>query len=471
MVNKIKELFASTEGKKIYATIEKAISEHNMLEHITRGVLVGFSGGADSVLLLSFLYEMRNRTSPFPILACHINHMIRGEEADRDECFSASFAKALGVEFISQSIDVPAIAKECSLSLEEAARNVRYCNFQEIIKGRKDINSMCVAHNASDNAETVIFNIIRGTGTRGASGIPPVRGNILRPLIYLSKKEIIDALDHFDIRYITDSTNFENDYSRNYIRNQVISPLSEHFPNVENGFTRFARNLRCDEDYLSSVADGVLSSGHKVSAKALASLHKSILCRVLAKMAAEFNTTLESVHFDKIAELISGADFELSLPRGLRFISERGICYITDSPTDSYNYHFYLNMGENLIPEYNAIALLTEDKVDKISLNVYKKSIQADISSAIIVGRLFIRPREDGDSVFYGGMTHKLKKLFNDRKIPKSKRDLIPILCDDRGVVYVPGFGARDDSPKEKNPLYLTLALNDSEEKSNEFYI
>jgi tRNA(Ile)-lysidine synthase len=188
-------------------------------------------------------------------------------------------------------------------------------------------------------------------------------------------------------------------------------------------------------------------------------------------MAAEYDATLESIHFDKIAELLPGDDFEVSLPRGLRFVSERGMCYITDSKTDSHEYCFTLKNGENPIPEYNVTIFLTEEKVNKISLNVYKKSIQADISSAIIVRRLFVRPRENGDSVFYGGMTHKLKKLFNDRKIPKSKRDLIPILCDERGVVYVPGFGVRDDSPGEKKPMYFTLALHHEKTNSNEFYI
>ena len=125
MVNKIRKLFASAEGKKIYATIEKAIFEHNMLEQMRRGVLVGFSGGADSVMLLSFLFEMRSRGESFPILACHINHMIRGDEADRDEQFSAAFAKSLDIDFVSYHIDVPKMAEERSLGIEETARNAR----------------------------------------------------------------------------------------------------------------------------------------------------------------------------------------------------------------------------------------------------------------------------------------------------------------------------------------------------------
>ncbi len=471
MVNKIHDFFASDEGKKIYATIERAIFEHNMLEAIKRGVLVGFSGGADSVMLLSFLFEMRNRGEDFQLLACHINHMIRGDEADRDESFSRKFADSLGIPFISYQIDVPSIAKAQSKGLEEAARNVRYSKFTEIMQGRDDIGSICVAHNATDNAETVLFNILRGAGTRGTAGIPPVRDNILRPLIYLPKEEITSSLLGHGISFVTDSTNLEDDYTRNFIRNHVLKSMSEITPGVEKSFTRLSRNLRCDDDYLSGVASDFLSSADNIKTKDLASLHKSILCRVLSKMAEKYSVTLENVHIESIGNLLSEDNFEVSLPGGIRFVSERGISYMTDRINEDKSYNFPIVFGENKIPEYNATVLVTDGKINKFSLNVYKKSIQADISSAIIVGRLFLRSKQDGDSVFYGGITHKLKKLFNDKKIPKSKRSLIPVLCDEKGVVWVPGFGVRDDCPDDKKPLYATIAIDNSETECNEFYI
>ena len=213
MVNKTKSIFSSTIiGESVSVAIERAISEHNMLEKIKQGVLVGLSGGADSVMLLIYLVELKKRIGDFPILAVHINHMIRGEEADRDELFSKKLSKKLGVQFISFKINVPEIAREESISLEEAARNARYLEFQKIINSRNDISYIALAHNATDNMETVLFNVLRGSGSRGAAGIPPVRENIVRPLILVSKKDIVWMLDDAGIEYMTDSTNLLNDY-------------------------------------------------------------------------------------------------------------------------------------------------------------------------------------------------------------------------------------------------------------------
>ncbi|MBO5102130.1 MAG: tRNA lysidine(34) synthetase TilS, partial [Clostridia bacterium] len=166
MDKKILSLFATAPGKDIYSVAVSSIEEYGMEKMIKKGVLVGLSGGADSVMLLCFLIEYRRRTADFPILAVHINHSIRGESADRDEAFAKRMCASLGVEFISEKIDVPSIAKENGLGIEECARNVRYQEFQNIIQGRNDIGSISVAHNADDNLETVIFNIFRGTGLR-----------------------------------------------------------------------------------------------------------------------------------------------------------------------------------------------------------------------------------------------------------------------------------------------------------------
>jgi tRNA(Ile)-lysidine synthase len=182
-------------------------------------------------------------------------------------------------------------------------------------------------------------------------------------------------------------------------------------------------------------------------------------------MASEYSITLENVHVDVIHDNLCKDNFECTLAKGIRFVSERGISYITDSTYVDINYSYEIDNGKTEIPEYNADFYLTDKKVNKTFLKVYKKSIQADLSSAIICGRLFIRPKRDGDSVFYGGITRKLKKLFNDRKIPISKRSLIPILCDDKGVVWVPGFGVRDDGNNGGCGPYVTLAIRDSDEK------
>ncbi len=464
MVNELTEIFSSNLiGERIYSTIESAVSEHNMLEKLKGGVLVGLSGGADSVLLLLYIVELSKKSGDFPIIAVHINHMIRGEEADRDEQFSKELAEKLGVPFICSRFDVPKIAAESSLSLEEAARNTRYSEFQRIIAGRNDISCIALAHNATDNIETVILNILRGSGTRGAAGIPPVRDNIIRPLILVPKRDILWLLDYEKVEYMIDSTNKTDDYSRNYIRNNVIPHFSHITPDAERSFSRLSRNLRSDDEYIMEQAKAFLDGKNRVSTCELALMHKSLLHRVLFIMASEYSITLENVHVDFIHENLFKDDFECTLAKGVRFVSERGISYMTDAPKNDIDYLYRINKRETSIPEYNADFYLTDEKVNKTSQKVYKKSIQADLSSAIICGRLFIRPKRDGDSVFYGGMTHKLKKLFNDKKIPLSKRPLIPILCDDKGVVWVPGFGTRDDGNKDGAGPYVTLAIRDSD--------
>lgn len=464
MAKKNKNIFSSTIiGESVSIAIERAISEHNMLEKIKKGVLVGLSGGADSVMLLYYLVELRNRLGDFPILAVHINHMIRGEEADRDELFSKKLSKKLGVPFISSKINVPKIASEKSISLEEAARNARYSEFQTIIDGRNDISYIALAHNATDNMETVLFNVLRGSGSRGASGIPPVRDNILRPLILVPKRDIIWMLDDAGIEYMTDSTNLLDDYSRNYIRNNVLPHVYRLTADPERSFSRLSRNLRADDEYIMDEAEAFLDGKDRVGTRELASLHRSLLHRVLSIMASKYSITLENSHIESIRSCLLNDKFTIYLPGNIRFVSEHGISYMTDSVCDNIDYFYHINEGQTKIPEYNADFFITDEKVKESSLNVYKKSIQVDLSSAIICGRLFVRPKRDGDTVFYGGMTHKLKKMFNDRKVPVSDRPLIPVLCDEKGIVWVPGYGVRDDRKDgSKGALYATLAIKES---------
>lgn len=473
MVNKVKQLFESDLGKKIYSSIEKTIFAHNMLERIKSGVLIGLSGGADSVMLMITLCALRDKIGDFPILAVHVNHMIRGLEADRDEEFSCNIAECMGVSFVSEKIDVPCIAKLKCLSIEEAARDVRYSIFSKILSSRNDISTIAVAHNATDNVETVIFNILRGAGTKGAAGIPPVRENIIRPLINISKSDIVLALDSVGIEYVTDSSNFENDYSRNYIRNNILPLLTNISLHPEKSISRLSDNLRLDDEYISKEAQLFISGRKKIATKELASLHPSLLYRVINKMVDSYSVTLEYKHIEIIASLLEGDNFEVSLPGELCFVSERGISYIKVRSNSDPSYIYHLTKGKNDIPEYKSTFYITDQKIDKTSLKVYKNSIQADISSAIIVGSLFVRPKRDGDTVFYNGMTHKLKKLFNDKKIPKSQRPYIPILCDNKGVVWVPGFGVRDDKSNcgSQNNLYVTLAVGCSDADDDTFYI
>ncbi len=470
--NTVKQFFEES-GANIYDTASRTVKELDMWDIIDKGVLIGLSGGADSVMLLMFLLEYRRREGlNFPILCSHVNHGIRGEEADRDESFCRDLCRALDVELIVSKYDVPTLANSLGTGVEETARNVRYSCFRDIICGRNDISCIAVAHNMSDSAETVLFNILRGSGAKGASGIRPVRDNIVRPLIKIAKKDIISAIEKYGISYVTDSTNSNVEYTRNYIRNKIIPALSDITPDPERMICRFADNMRSDEDYLSSVAVDFLRNRSSISSNDLLGLHYSLFVRVLALMAEEQGALISNKIADDIHSLLLKDNFSYSVIGGASFVCERGICRVFRDATKENDFRFLIKKGLTELSPFNASFLFLNEKIDKNTLNVYKIAIQADISSAIIVGDLYLRPKKDGDSVFYGGMTHKLKKLFSDAKIPKSKRSLIPILCDDKGVVWVPGFGVRDDGIKmetgEKN--YVAFGIKDESDGKQRLY-
>ena len=456
---KTNSLFSGGVGARIYSDATAVIHSLGLDKFIRSGVLVGLSGGADSVMLLCFLKEYGKRNGDFPILAVHINHMIRGSEADSDEKFSRNLCQELGVDFESYKIDVPHLTTTSGKSLEEAARDARYSKFSEIIQSRNDISTIAVAHNADDNLETVLLNIFRGAGTRGAAGIPVVRDNIFRPLIRTKKSDIISALRACDIPFVTDSTNMGTEYKRNKIRHLVIPSLYGICDDPVAMATRFSMNLRNDDDFINEAAEDFLSLHRDVSREALLSLHRAVLARVIIKMAKSNGVDVSAVVVDSVIALLQKDNFSYSLSGGARFVCERGKCFVLAESDDKYNYRFELSNGKNVLEGYDSDFFVSSDKIQQSSLNVYKISIQADLSSAIIIGSLYIRPRTDGDTIYYGGITRKLKKLFTDAKIPQSLKKSIPILCDDRGVVWVPGFGVRDDGGDNGSGPYVALAI------------
>lgn len=460
MVNRIKKMFSDGVGAEIYKRCIDAAESYNMTEMIRRGALVGLSGGADSVMLLSFLTYFREQNGYFPILAVHVNHSIRGAEADRDECFSGEIAKLLGVEFISEKIDVPSMAEELGLGIEEAARNARYDLFGKILSERKDVGCIAVAHNSTDNLETVIFNLMRGAGSLGLSGISPVRDRIIRPLISSSKDQILAALDENAIPYVTDSTNLSADYTRNYIRLEVIPKLSRLAASPEEAARRAGENLRADDAYITSVAQEFLNGRDELPNSDLKALHNSVFSRVALLFARRSGcTSLERVHFDAVRKLLDKDNFSVSLPGDFEWISEYGVSRICKRSPELALYG-KISEGVNDFDELGVSVVYSSERVEKTFSNLYNFSIQANLSSAIINGNVYFRSREDGDAYKYGGSTRKLKKLFNDCKIPPSVRDKIPVFCDDSGILWVPGFGVRDDGVKG-DACYLTVMLSD----------
>ena len=240
--------------EKVFFCIEK----YQMIPKNSH-VIVGLSGGADSVCLLKLLKEYKKQQE-FQLYAVHVNHHIRGEEAVRDEEFSKSVCQKLEVPFTVFHYDVPKLAGEEKLSLEEAGRNVRREAFEKVKKsikmqGKKII---ALAHHENDNAETVLHNLMRGSGAAGLGGIRPVSGekdSYIRPLLFVKRAEIEKYLKGQGISWVTDSTNEETEYTRNKIRHQIIPVMEEINPQAVSCIGRAAENMWKIEEYLQEQTD------------------------------------------------------------------------------------------------------------------------------------------------------------------------------------------------------------------------
>lgn len=247
---------------KLINRIYGFIRENELIEK-GDSVVVGLSGGADSVSLLYILKELE-KLLDIKLYAVHVNHQLRGEESDRDEEFCRQTAKGAGIEFYSVHVDVRNKVRETGMSEEEAARILRYDAFEDVInkylrKGgtaHKDHSiKIAVAHHADDQAETILFNMLRGSGLKGLGGMRPARGSIIRPLLEVSRKELMGYLEKRDLEFVTDSTNLENDHTRNRIRNIIMPLLNEHVNERASGHIAAVGNkIYAADQYLEDEA-------------------------------------------------------------------------------------------------------------------------------------------------------------------------------------------------------------------------
>ena len=238
--------------EKVLETIKK----YNLIENGDK-IVIGVSGGPDSIALLNMLLEIkRDNIINFDIVVCHINHMIR-EEANDDEEYVLEFCKKYNVEFYSKRIGIEKIAKESKIGTEEAGRNARYKFFNEILE-KTSSNKIATAHTANDNAETVLMNIMRGSGTSGLKGIDAKRDNLIRPLIECSRYEIEKYCEANKLDPRIDKTNFENIYTRNKVRNMLIPYIKENFnPNIIEGINRLSDLSKQENEYLERETEKV----------------------------------------------------------------------------------------------------------------------------------------------------------------------------------------------------------------------
>lgn len=445
------------------------IEKFHMIQQGDR-IVVGVSGGADSVCLLCVLQTLFKEKG-VRLYAVHINHGIRGQEAARDEDFVRELCCNLGVEFHSFSYDVRKLAEEEGLSEEEAGRRARYEAFIEVCQ-RQNCNKIAVAHNKNDNAETVLFHLFRGSGMKGLSGMEPTRlyssqtGEIqlIRPLLCVERKEIEYYLKSQNILFQTDSTNLTEDYTRNKIRHRILSYATEEVNSGAVGnIHESALKLKEAYEFIESQIEQRFRSlvRQETSAYVIplrefvgepSVIQKGILRRIMEELAGHLKD-LESKHIDAVLLLMEKqVGRRIHLPYNM--LAERGYEDIRIyCKQDGKNNDTALNTMEPMkliIPGRNYIP--QNRKVLETDIIKYEKNNQIPKSSCMkwfdydkIENAVEIRNRKEGDYIQINGSggRKKLKDYFIDHKIPKEQRNSQILIADGNHIMWIPGSGER----------------------------
>lgn len=429
--------------------IFQTIKDNNMISRGDR-VTAALSGGADSVCLLLALYELQEKLG-IHLSAIHVNHCLRGAESDRDEKFCEDLCSKLEIELIHRRFDVSGYAEAHHMSTELAARNIRYDFFREQTKGGK----IATAHNANDNAETVIFNLARGTGIKGIAGIPPVRDNIIRPLIHVSRDEIEQFLHERNQPYVTDSTNLTDEYTRNRIRHNVIPVLKNINPSLLATISSDSDNFRLDSSYLEQQSyeaynKCLTGSG---SLKGLASFHKAIRHRCITSYLKNNNIEVNHKRISEIDDIVLYGG-KINLKRNIYIISSDDDLIIKSIVSEEKNteYSAELKAGRNSF--MNRI-------IDISYSDIFPESADAVLDADAVTGTLTARNRRPGDRIRISGkgFSSSVKKLFN-RNIPPEERNSICFICDQTGPLYIERTGISETAAvSEKTQKYICINI------------
>ena len=415
-------------------------------------IAVAVSGGSDSVALLHYMLSQSKKYS-FRVIALNVEHGIRGSASIDDSIFVKNLCEKWGVELVSYAVNCPDYAKKEKLTLEESARKLRYeCFYDAINNGKCD--KVATAHHMRDNAESVLFNLFRGTSLSGVSGITPEYDNkIIRPFLTISKQEIDEYIAQNNLEYVTDQTNFDNDYARNYIRQNVLPEIRKVFPEFEKSIWRFSTIAREQNEYLDKLArERLIIDGDAV--KIALPVDNVILSKASIFALKELGVKKDwtKAHIDAIEQLQS------SLP-GTKIDLLDGVVAIKEySEIVLYRQK---ELCEKALPfalgklELNGYKL----EIKKVAYpNNLKDAFYADLSK--IPNGAVIRFRRDGDLFTkFGGGTKPLAEYLTDVKIPLRMRNFIPVIADGNDVLAIIGVAISQKIKVDENTTQVIEIL------------
>lgn len=423
----------------------KTVKKYNMLSKGDR-VLIGVSGGADSIALLEFFVSVKEKYD-LDICVAHIEHGIRGEDSVNDAEFVKNYCKKLGVNFYLKTIDAPNLAKKAKMGVEEYSRMARYDFFNTI-----ECDKIATAHNLTDNIETLLFRLARGTGLKGACSIPAVRGKIIRPFIEVSSGEIRKWCNDNNIPYRVDCTNSDSAYSRNLIRLEIL-PLFEKLnanyqDNIENFISDVNEDYAFIDDYVKSICPKIVKN-NEIDLPKLNELDLSIKKRILIMFFDENGYSLNRIHLQSV--------IDITLKSGKSQIKE--------------NVFAISAKGKIRIAKFNDLNKKDEFVTKILNIDEFKdKNIDFYCDCDKIVGNIIIRAKQAGDRIKPAGrnVSKTLKKLFNESAYPIEKRDKKIVVCDDFGIVGVIGLCADERVKVDCNTAKILTIKLPSEDLFNE---
>lgn len=417
-------------------SVEQFIKENKLFKS-GEVIGVGCSGGSDSLALLHYLAKNQEKFD-IEVVAIHVDHLIR-ENSWADAEFVKERAQELGVRFYKFRVDVPKLAKEKGLGIEEAAREARYGVFKTVIN-KGVVDKIALAHHMRDQAETILMHIFRGSGLAGAKGMGAVSNKIyIRPLLNTSKTEIYDYLSANRLEYVEDYTNDDNTYNRNFVRNVVLKEVEKRWPNAVQSIVNFGKAVKEDDEYINKqvYADAIMAEDKAVKIPTSYFLYdNAIVSRLIFKAMKSIGITkdIERKHIDLISELaIKGENGKkISLPFDVVAVKEYDYLTICNNQKEEIKFEAEFKCGEFEVPNFGKLIVKRVkdfENVDGLLLDFRKVPKDA-----------VWRFRQDGD-VFtkFGGGTKKLKAFLIDKKVPSRMRDFIPVLASGNEVYVVAG--------------------------------
>jgi tRNA(Ile)-lysidine synthase len=444
--------------------VQKTIQKHDMLRKGDH-VLVGVSGGADSVALLAVLNHLR---APWGITltAAHFNHKTRAAESDRDEAFVRTLCKSIGIAVVCASLKGGTRSR--GLSVEDFLRRSRYAFFEKMLR-KTGANRIALGHHQGDQAETVLMNVIRGSGLAGISGIPPVRnaGALIRPLIDCRRREIVDYLAGEGLSFVDDRSNADERFLRNRIRANLIPELEKRFnPAIHEALCRLADVLRAENDYMTREAQIRLARWRdgRVREKPLAVpiaelkvLHPALQRRAILEIVREVSAEDAAIGFEHVQAVLALAGGtnpggSLDLPGGTLVKRSYGLLEFRRVVRPGGRPRRGVAPGDTTETFSHEVSIPGTVRIASLGISIRFRELRrvpsvlsAERKAYLDLDRiafpLVVRSVSAGDRIQPMGMkgTRKLKSVFIDEKIPREQRRTIPVLADGISVLWVPG--------------------------------